>query len=270
MKKFSLYILVDIFFKFILLFTINIIWSLYFIRTIWLSIVMSLIITVAILFICSFIDKKKTKRKMPKIKESQHIEDIKNTFIYMKQCEQIDFFYNLASSKHKTNKTQDYVEVIADKKTILYPLFKMGKLSQDTLIEIYNNIEKTNVKKIIILCNNYDLKVNECISNFKIKTLVLDCKQTYYQLLNVYEFYPEITIKPKQKTKNNFKQLFMIAFNKKKTKGYLTSAFFIIFASFFVIYKVYYLIVATILIFFAILCQFEFKFNKIEKEELIG
>lgn len=270
MKKFSLYILVDIFFKFILLFTINIIWSLYFIRTIWLSLLCAFFVTVLIIVISSIIDRKKEKRKSGKLEETQHIEDIKNTFIYMKHSDQIDFFYNLASTKHQAIKNQNHIEVLTDQKTIIVPHFKTENLTQDSIIEIYNNIEKDKVKKIIILCTNYDIKINECISNFKIKTIVLDYKQTYTHLLNVYEFYPEITIRPKKKVKNSFRQLCSTAFSKKKTKGYLTSALFIIFASFFVIYKVYYLIVATILIIFAILCQFEFKFNKIEKEELIN
>ena len=263
-----MYVIIDYIFKFALLFTLNLIWCLYFFRTTWISIKLSFLFTFFAILIYKLISLKKTKNNNPKLQEIQHIEDIKNTFIYLPQDKVIDFFYCLVSTKHKATKQDNYVEVLNEQKVILYPYFKIQELSCDRLIEIYNSIDKTDVKKIIIVCNKYETNINSCITNFPCKTTILDYKQTYSLLLKPYEFYPEIIIKQKTKTKSNFKQIILSAFNKKKTKGYVVSALFMLFASFFVMYKIYYLIVASILLVFAIICQFEFKFNKTQKEEL--
>lgn len=270
MKKISLYVIIDYIFKFALLFMINIIWCLYFIKDVIFSLCVSIITSIILIILFNLLDKKKNKRSEKKLVETQHIEDIKNTFIYMPQNEIIDFFYKLASQKHKAVKTKKYVEIINGEKIILMPHFKMDSLTCDKLIEIYNNINKSNVKKIIILCNKYNNDINLCLSNFLCKTIILDNKQVYYELLKKYEFYPKVTIQNKPKVKNTFKQLLATMFNKKKTKNYLISAVFIIFASFFVLYKIYYLIIATILLIFCIVCQFEFKFKKQSPEEILS
>ena len=196
------------------------------------------------------------------------MEDIKNTFIFMSNIDAVDFFYKLALSKHKATKTKKYLSIDENKKTIIIPYFKSENLSLDKLIEL-NNYAPKNASKIIILCTEYDSKLLTVLDNFNTKTILLNYKETYFELLKEYEFYPEITINKKIKDKISFKQLFLISFNKKKTKGYITSALFIIFASIFAPYKIYYLIVATILLIFAILCKCEKLFNKQTKEPII-
>lgn len=268
MKKISLFIIIDYVFKFILLFILNLIWCLYFIRVIPISIICAIASSILIIILAYLIDNKKHKRKLPSLKEEQHINDVKNTFIYMTNKQQIDFFYRLVLKKHTAVKCASCIKIQSSQQIVLIPYFKQASLTYDKLIELYNSVP-LKTTKIIIVCNTYDTNITECIDNFAINTLVLNYKETYYELLKAYEFYPEITIKQKQKTKNSFKQVLLSAFNKKKTKGYVTSALFIIFASFFVSFKIYYLIVATILIIFAILCQHDFLFNKHKKEDLI-
>ena len=186
----------------------------------------------------------------------------------MSQDDAIDFFYKLLASKHKATKTKKYLYINDNKKIVIIPYFKSEKLSLDKLIELYNYAPK-NTDKLIILCTSYDISIQNELDNLKIKTILLNSKETYFELLKKYEFYPKISIKSKPKEKFSFKQILLIAFNTKKTKGYVTSALFVIFASIFVPYKIYYLIVATILLFFAILCRYEKHFNKQIKEPLI-
>ncbi len=266
MKKISLYVIVDTIFKFALLFILNLIWSLYFIRTVWLAITISAIATIVTIILFSFFSKKKIKKTKPVLEENQHIEDIKNTFIFMERSKLINFFYSLCLQKHSAQKHKDYVRVTNEKDVILYPYFKMSILNCDTLIDIYNSINKKNVKKIVVLCNSYDNAILKCLEMFKCETIVLDYKQTYYKLLKYYEFYPEITVKSKPKIKSTAKQILLLSFDKKRTRSYVISALFMCFASFFVVYKIYYLIVASILLICAIICQINFNFKTPEKD----
>ena len=79
------------------------------------------------------------------------------------------------------------------------------------MIELYNSVP-LKTTKIIIVCNTYDTNITECIANFTINTLVLNYKETYYELLKAYEFFPEIIIIQKQKIKNSFIHILLFTF----------------------------------------------------------
>lgn len=255
MKKITLFTIVDYLFKFCLFFILNIIWCLYFFNSIIVVFVVSIIATVLEIVLIDTVSIKKLKRQKPKTEELQHMENINLSFIFMPHDQVVDFFYKLCSTKHNSIKNINYVEVLNETKTIVYPCFKNANLTSDDVIEFYNNCNKDNVKKIIILCNKFDSDINEVVNNLSVKIIVLDYKQTYYSLLKKYEFYPPITTQNKQTIKSSYKLILSNAFNKKRTRGYVVSSIFIIFASFFVSYRIYYLIVASILLVFAIICQ---------------
>jgi len=270
MRKFSIILLIDYILKFFLLFFINLIWCLYFITPKWLSLIIAIISASLILFLFKIINNKKTLKNKPKLAEIKHMEDIKNTFIYMSSNKILSFFENLAKSKHEAFILNDYVVIKKDFPIILFPYFKNKSLDIDKLIEIVNSINLDNIKKLIVLCNTHENNLLACLENFNTKVIVLDYKQTYMQLLKPYEFFPEILIREKPKAKTTINQILCYAFNKKRTRGYIVSSLFILFASYFTIYRIYYLIFSTILLVFAILCRFEFKFNKIDSEQLMN
>lgn len=267
MKKFSLYIIIDFLFKFLLLFTINLIWTLYFIQKAWICILLSGIIAVLIIFLFNFFSSKKQAKNNIKLKEKKYAQDVKDTFILMSQKNVVEFFYELAKSKHEAVKLSKYV--LINNQTILLPNIKNRQLDIDELIDLYNQVNKKNINKIIILCNNFNPNIEKILYRFDTKTIVLDFNQTYNLLLKKYDIFPKLTTKDDGKAKSTFKQIIISAFDKKKTRGYVVSAMFIIFSSFFVTFRVYYLIVATILLIFALLCQFEQKFNKPSNENLL-
>lgn len=267
MKKISLYIIIDFAFKFLLLFTINLIWTLYFIQKTWISILLSGIIAVLTILLFNFLSSKKQEKNNIKLKEKIYAQNVKDTFILMKQKNVVEFFCELAKSQHEAECFSKYV--LINKQIVLSPNIKSRQLEIDELIDLYNQINKKNINKIIILCNNFNPNIEKILNNFDTKTIVLDFNQTYNLLLKKYNMFPKITIKSDAKAKSTFKQILSSAFDKKKTRGYVVSAMFIIFSSFFVSFRVYYLIVATILLIFALLCQFEQKFNKPSKENLL-
>lgn len=270
MKKISLFIIVDNMFKLLLLFLLNLIWCTYFIKSAPISICVSLALAIAIILISNKISDKKMGKKIKSLKLEQRMLDICNTFIYMQNTDILDFFRRLVLSKHSCEIVDNYIIIQTSSKPIcLYPMFRCVSLSADDVLDIYKKIKKLNLKRLVILTNSVSNEANIQISNFNFETLILDYKQTYYELLNKYEFYPEITIKSKTKAKSTFKQLLAISLNKKKTKGYLLSAIFIFFASFFVKFRIYYLIVSSMLIILAILSFSNHNFNKVEQKQLL-
>lgn len=266
MKNISLYVIVDTFFKFVLLFFFNLIWCIYFISPISISIIVCTIVSIGLIFIFNYVGKKRNAKKFPHLKQEQHIQDVLNSFLYMSSSEILSFFYRLAKTKHPCQIENNYL--IVETKSlpiILFPIFKSSALNSDDALALYKLIKHKKLKRLIILTNKIDPAVQSIAKNFKYETIVLDHRQTYFELLQKYEYFPEVFKQKDKKQKQSFKQILPLALNKKKTKGYLLSALFLFFSSFFVIYKVYYLIFASILTALALISYFNPKFNSIKK-----
>ena len=269
MKNISFYVIVDSLFKFILFFIFNLIWCLYFIKTAWVAILLSIFLSIIFIFLINKLTTKKNNKKSNRLKKEQHIEDIKNTFIYMSNKEILSFFLSLAKTKHDCKMEDNYIEINTNSlPIILCPMFKSGNLSRDDVLDLYKKVKHKNLKRLIIVTNTVDTSIMSISKNFKFETHILDFKQTY-SLLEEYEFYPEVLIKRQNSAKITLKQILSLSLNKKKTKGYLLSALFILFTSFFVRFKVYYLIFSSILLALAIFSYFNPSFNTHPKENLM-
>lgn len=270
MKNISLFVVIDNIFKLLLFFLFNFIWCTYFIKTAWLSVFLSVLIAFLTLFITNKINQKKYKKHEGSLKLEQRMIDIRNTFIYMNNNDILSFFKKLICTKHNCEIIDDYIMVKTNEKPIyLFPYFKQSSLTPDDVLTIYKKINNKEIKRLIILTNSIGGDVSAITSNFNFETLILDYKQTYSDLLEKYEFYPEISLKTKPKAKNTFKQILNISINKKKTKGYLLSALFLVFSSMFVSFRIYYLLVASVLVFLAILSFTSPNFNKTSKANLL-
>lgn len=134
--------------------------------------------------------------------------------------------------------------------------------------KIIKKVSYRQIKRLVILTNDYD-KMIETKNFFDFEVLILNASGTYEKLLSKYEFYPEIKYKSKPTVKSGIKTLTLGALNKKKTKGYLLSAIFVFFASFFVRFKIYYSLISSLLVMLAIFSYFNVNFNKDTKAELL-
>ena len=108
--------------KIFLIFLLSFIWIRYFVRRLWLTVLISAIITLTIYLILYFIKRKKKNKEGLKIKEKEEAE---NMFLSL-ACDnkRMDFFFKLASSKHSNvKKFSKYILISHEdgKKTLLFP-----------------------------------------------------------------------------------------------------------------------------------------------------
>ena len=137
-------------------------------------------------------------------------------------------------------------------------------------MEIYNKIKPEKATKIIICCKEIaDKNLLVFCNNFQEKFLLLNQYDTYEKLYKHYDEFPEITIKYSKEKKMMFKDFLAYSFNKKRTKGYIFSAFILVFASLFVRSSLYYCIIASLLVVFAVLSQFNPYFNVKTNTEIL-
>lgn len=255
--------------KFFLIFLISFVWIRYFLRKLWLAVLISMIVSTVLYLIFLLLKRKKKIKNGLKLKEK---EDAENMFLSL-ACDKkrMDFFYDLASSKHKNIEKNSKFLVISHEngtKTILFPKIDYEILSISNLVEIYK-IVKGKAEKVVVLCHSYDNEVKTFASHFEIEFLVFDRFETYERLYKYYNIFPTIKEKFKVNKKLTFKDFVSFSFNKKRAKGYLFSAFLLAFSAIFVRTTIYYAIVATILVLFAVISQFNTTFNIKENKEVL-
>ena len=250
--------------KFCLLFLISFVWLRYFTRKFVMSIILAVLISAFISLAIFLFKRSKTKKVGLKLKEK---EDAENIFFSL-ACKNnpIDDFVKMASKRHKNIvKHKNYIvinETENHTKTVLWLDLSFAGLTEARFMEIYNKIKSEKAGKIIICCKEIsDKNLSVFCNNFKEKFLLLNQYDTYEKLYKEYEYFPEITIEYSKEKKMMFKDFLAYSFNKKRTKGYLFSAFILVFASLFVRASLYYCIIASLLVVFAILSQFNPYFN---------
>lgn len=255
--------------KIFLIFVFFFIWTRYFIKELWLSILTAAGATILIEIITRLAGRKKSNSASLKVKEKEEAE---NMFLSLSSNPSaFSFFEKLAKIKHPSvaKKTKYIVISHSEKtKTILYPYLYFKPLSIDDLSEIIEKTEKEKATKLVISCGECSKEAYSFAKNFDIKIVILDRFETYKKLYKEYDCFPEITRQYKKDKALAFKDLLAYSFNKNRTKGYFLSALIIFLAGFLVRANLYYSIMASILVIFAFISQFNWVFNKSEGELL--
>lgn len=258
--------------KFIFLFLLSFIWLRYALRKLWLAVLLSALISSCIILIIHFINRKKEYKNGLKMKEKEEAEDM--FFSLACSSNPIDFFAKLASKKHKNiSKHKNYIVVNHEDlgvKTVLYADLSFDGLTKSRLMEIYSKIKKEKATKIVVCCMSItDNQLNNFCKNFKENFLLLDEYATYQRLYKFYDCFPEKTHKYNRSAKMGFKDFIAYSFNKKRTKGYLFSALILILSGLFVRTTIYYCIIASLLIVFAFISQFNPYYNPKSETEVL-
>lgn len=251
-----------------LIFFIVLIWARYFISSLWLSLLVSGIVTTIIELLIRFLQNKTNTAKNLKLQEK---EDAENMFLSLcTSSTPLNFFYELAKTKHKAIKKGKYILIEHEEDIVaLIPILSFSPLQSDDLLPFISLAKKNNWKKIVVVCGEVDRNTNSFAKNFDIEILLLDKYNSYSNLYKPYDFFPTITMKYKKDKKLAFKDLIAYSFNRGRTKGYLFSAFILFLSSLLIRPSLYYCIVASILLLFALISYTNPYFNpKIKKEVL--
>lgn len=270
MKKISL--IIQEILKFFLIFLILFVWIRYFVKRLWLATLISTLLTSFICLALFFVSRKKRFNFGMKLKEKESAENIFLSLAF--ENNPMDFFYKLATKRHHdVTKHKNYLTIeykLEGVKTVLWFDNSFEGLNVPRLCDIYSKIKKENATKIVICCyENSDKNLPSFIRTFKEKFVILDRYKSYEKLYKLYACFPEITkTYPKEKSLA-FKDMLKYSFNKKKTKSYLFSALILIFSGLFVRVSIYYCLIASLLIVFALISQFNITNNPKNDDEII-
>ena len=252
--------------KIVMIFLFVFVWIRFFVRKLYLSLAITASITIVCELFLLFVGKKISKSTSLKLKEKQ---DAENMFFSLANCEnQGNFLQKIFSEITQVEKVCSHY-IICNKnatKFLVYFVDNFDGLGCQKLFEVVKKSNRLNIEKTIVLCRQIkDNQVFGFINCYEGKVVVLDEYQTYQKLYKRQQIFPEITNKLPTDKKPTIKSLIAYSFNKKRTKGYLFSAFILILSSVFVRATLYYCLISTVLLFFAIFSYFNPQFNKKEK-----
>jgi len=262
MEKSKLGHLIDFLFKAVLIFFISFIWLRLYIHNNTLILILSILITFFLSFLISFFLRKKinklnlTKKELKEKKEYLNQLNFSNT-------EAINKFLLSFYKAEKTTKLKEYFIIEKEEKIIVFNNFSFNNCDVNFLINCVKISNLKNINKIIIFANNFE---NTCLDfvknlkNFKLK--LIDFDNFYVNYMKKEDIYPVITIKYEENHRYTLKELLNIAFNKKKTKGYVITGFIFLISSIFLRYNIYYIIFTTIMFIFALFSYFNKIYNK--------
>lgn len=257
--------------KFFLIYLVLFVWIRYFVRQLWLSSLISIIVTLVLYAVLFFLSKKRKIKFGLKLKEK---EDAENMFLSLSFSDSpMDFFYKMAKTKHHDlTKHKNYLTIdykLEKVKTVLWFDGSFEGLTVPRLCSIYSKIKKEKATKLVICCYEIsDKNLSSFLHNFEEKIFILDRYQSYEKLYKLYNVYPTITKSYTKKKALAFKDMLYYSFNKKRTKGYIFSAFILILSSLFVRSSIYYCLISSLLIVFALISQFNTHFNLKEEEPI--
>lgn len=246
----------QIFFKIFLIFFITFIWIRYFVRSLWLAVVISIAITAVIDLLTRFISKK--RQTSASLKKSER-EDAENMFLSLSlEKAPLDFFYKLASSRHSSEKHDECILIKhPESRIVLFPFTTFSALASDDIVKVIAKTAHLHPTKIVVTCFAISKEAASFAKNFDCEIVILDQYETYQKLYKPYSIFPKISVRYKKDKRLAFKDLAMFSLNRTRAKGYFFSALILVLSSFFVRARLYYCIVASILVVLALVSIYD-------------
>lgn len=262
MKNFKFAKIIDLVFINFLVFLIIFAWLRFLTKKILISIILSLILLFLFNFIKFFFGKaKEDKIKVSKTLE-QDIESYNLTLLSNESKENLMFFKSILKDKnaeilHEQNLIlYDEIFQSTTQKFALCPMYFESELKYDMALKYISFAIKNKAKSIYICCNICPQKTKIMLENIKnLKVLVLDKNLVYTNIFKAHNYYPEIKLEFKKSKKLKLKEIINISFDKSRARGYFLSGLFIFFCSFFVRYNFYYVFMSSLLFLFALLSK---------------
>lgn len=260
MSKYKLVNLFDKIFVTIAVFLIVYAWINFFIRSLQVTFVLSLVFTFGIVFlIFHFYNRKKEKSSNLKA----YYKDIETCFVAFKLMSKSEQFYllnSILSKEHKTRILQNSIVTKNNQSKQLY-LFALEneKLNEYNFLTLLQGVK--NVDIINIICADFENNINTKILK-DVKINFINKKTLYDQFFLKHNTYPN---KDFLHTKSEHKKLKDVAKNffiPKRAKAFFFSGLILIFSSIILPYHTYYLIFGTTLLIFSIVCKLLPKFRR--------
>jgi len=253
MSKFKIVNLFDKIFITIAIFLVSFAWVNFYIRSLWVTFVFSLIFTFACVFVLYYFLNKKNAKKELNLKEKDNIN--KNYYIFRltPHCERLKLLKKVLEKFYSCELKHNILTYEKENKTHLVILAtNLDTLTQNDLLSLLDEFLDVKTDVIDIVCNENKTINTDIFTNKKIEIIN---KSTLYNLFKLAEIYPEAKNLNLKSNKIHLKDIILSMFTPRKAKSYFLCGLVLIFSSIILPYNVYYIIVGSMLLLFSVICK---------------
>ena len=237
-------------------------WINFYIRNLWTTFILSLILSTAIVYVIYYIINKKHEKTRQK---KENIKEINMKFLAFKLSpidDKINLIKSILSLKYDTTtKNQEIFYSDNQKKHMLIFATEHIELSNNDLINLLAKHNKKSIDEIDIICESFSLDIStKILKNIKIN--LIDKTSLYNDYFHKSNLFPNTENLDTKINKLSFVEILKNMFIPKRAKSYFFCGLILIFSAIILPYFVYYLVMGTILLIFSILCKILPKFVK--------
>lgn len=255
---------INVVIKYLSLFGLSFIWLNFYLRNFKLSLPLAIIISLIVGFLLRLLIKKHSTQNAIKTNEQKKINEISNQLLFCDEKERLHFFNSVLTKKIKNLTLQkNYIIKNGEKKILFMPFYDNFLLTENNILEIYNQAIKIKANTVYVFCVNYNneaLRLSKLLNECEI--ILLNENDTFKKLFLPLQAYPETKQIFKENKKLQAKEYLFLAFNKKQTRKYFFGAVIMVLFSLFTPLRIYYLIFASLFFVFAIFSRYNQPFNQ--------
>ncbi len=253
MSRYRIINFLDTIFKTSIIFLIAFAWCRFYVRDFWLSLLVSVVITLGINAVLSLLSNKKQKNRAL---DKEHISQVEQCAVAMQilpDKDRIKWLSQMVNSPQKAYTKRIEYSKDGKSKVLCYNFSKERINEYDLADQIGSYIGKYD--EILVLCHDYTDTAKKLASSIKICKIKLlnkyDAYENLYQPANVY---PSTEIIKKDVSKLTFLDIMKLFLAKSNAKKYFLSGLFLIFASIVIPYSLYYVIFGSVLLSLSLVC----------------
>lgn len=253
MSKFKLINIIDKLFVCVCIFFVLYAWICFYVRNVWLTLILCTIFSSATIFTIFYIWDKKHKKQTLLKQKTDDINKYYLGFKLLKQQQKIELINKIYSITNKTFVAENYLIVFKqNSKSLIFIETEKEKITQNDLYNLASNLDDS-FNEMIVICENYTPNI---ITNFLNNVSIsLINKSSLYTIFSTSNIFPDISNINTNTNKINFKVILKGLFVPQKAKSYFTCGIILIFSAIILPYHVYYLIFGSTLLCFCVICK---------------
>lgn len=227
-------------------------WINFYIRSLWITFILSLIFTAALVFVMYyFLEKKQDKKSKAKHRTSL-VEKYNIAFRLLSTNEKKDLLRQVFSVIHSTNVDQDLNYIIQGVSHSIIIATQYENLSQHDLLNLMESRHNDTIDQYIVICNHHTNINTKLLRNKVIKLITKDDLYTYFENTNIF---PDISFIDENIYKLSWLDLRRKIFAKERARSYFFAGLILILSSIILPYQRYYRIMGSILLILALTCK---------------
>lgn len=252
MSKFRFVNIIDTFFIYSATALIIFAWLQFFIKNIIFSLIISLILSVAIIYTLHHLKAKKQLNISNQVNKTAEMLKLKLTIQTMPVRKVLTFICKLIPSQYTCRIVKDNITFIRDGSTRLFTTYFNSELTEPALLEIIKNRQSDH---ITVFCISFNSELKSLCKTFKNKYIQLIDFEQLYNLFAQNNISIDTSNIDLSKHKITVKEILKGAVARNKSKGYFISGLVILFTSIIIPYKIYYVVFSTILFTLSLVCR---------------